>query len=455
MTLNRILRLLLNIKGATVDDAEFDSDARHDARLTVHVHVQKKYRWRCPICGKTCHVHDYVRQESFWRGMDFGSVAVWIGAKAPRVSCPEHGVLRAHVPWAKAGSQFTLDFAYSAAWLVRANVNRSKIAEVLRIDWETVGRLANLVRKDLEPDPGVRFNGLVRIGVDETSYSKGHKHITVIINHDTNTVVWASVGYGKAVLDSFFKRLTPEQRASIELVSGDGARWITSSVAEYCPNAKRCLDTFHVVEWANDAIDGLRIDAWRAARIELNDMIKTLAPKDRGAKADEDSKAKIDAAKKHVEEIKHSRYALGKNPENLTTSQRARLELIQAEDPRLARAHQLKERLRIILRMHDRHDAEVLLDKWFLSARHCRQPQFVELQRKIRRNRDLILNTIEFGLNNARVEATNNKIKLLIRIAYGFRNTDLMISLILLCCSSLKIPWPRLKAVESMKSGVK
>ena len=228
MTFNRLLRTLLNIKGAIVDDAQFGATANLDARLTVHAHVQKKDRWRCPVCGRKCHVYDYVSQESFWRGMDLGPVEVMVGAKVPRVSCPEHGVLRAFVPWAKAGSQFTLDFAYSAAWLVRANVNRSKIAEVLRIDWATVGRLADLVRKDLEPDPGVRFNGLVHIGIDETSYSKGHKYITVVINHDTNAVIWASVGFGRKVLDSFFELLTPEQRASIKLVSGDGAKWITA-----------------------------------------------------------------------------------------------------------------------------------------------------------------------------------------------------------------------------------
>lgn len=454
MTFNRLLRTLLNIKGAIVDNAQFGATANQDARLTVHVHVQKKHRWRCPICGKKCHVHDYVSQESFWRGMDLGPVEVRIGAKVPRVCCPEHGVLRALVPWAKAGSQFTLDFAYSAAWLVRANVNRSRIAEVLRIDWGTVGRLADLVRKDLEPDPRVRFNGLVRIGIDETSYSKGHKYITVIINHDTNAVIWAAVGFGREVLDSFFELLTPEQRASIELVSGDGAKWITSSVAKYCPNACRCLDTFHVVEWANAAIDSLRVDSWREARRELNKMVKDLTPKGKGKKMDEESKEKIEKAKERVEQIKHSKYALGKNPENLTDLQQAKLELIQVEDPKLARAHKLKERLKVILRMRDRDAAGRLLDQWIKGAQHCRLSQFVELQRKIKRNRDLILNTIEYGLNNARVEATNNKIKLLIRVAYGFRNTELMISLILLCCSSLRIPWPRLKAFEAMKSGL-
>ncbi|SDB68455.1 transposase, partial [Butyrivibrio sp. INlla16] len=83
--------------------------------------------------------------------------------------------------------------------------------------------------------------------------------------------------------------------------------------------------------------------------------------------------------------------------------------------------------------------------KW---ARHCRIPVFVELQRKIMRHKDHILNTIELGVTNARIEATNNKIKLLIRKAYGFRDVDSMIDMVLLYCSDLKIPLPNRNRVK-------
>ena len=137
-----------------------------------------------------------------------------------RVSCPEHGVHVASVPWAKPGSRFTTDVAYSAAWMLKGGLSKK------------------------------RYDGLVNIGIDETSYRKGHKYVTTVVNHDTNTVVWAHEGYGK----------TEEQRASIRLVSGDGARYITDAVAKFCPNATRCFDPFHVVEWANDALGSIRID---------------------------------------------------------------------------------------------------------------------------------------------------------------------------------------------------
>lgn len=257
MTFKSILLRLLNIKGAKVDGIDFEDDAA----MTVHVHLVKREQWRCPVCGRRCGVYDHASAESFWRGMDFGPVPVRIGAALPRVNCPAHGVLTARVPWAGAESRFTTDFAFSAAWMFKGGLSRKRISEWLKVDFKTVGRLVKRVWNLLEPDPKVRYSGLVNIGIDETSYRKGHSYITVVVNHDTNTVVWAHDGHGKEVVEMFFEELSEEQRSSIRLVSGDGARWITDAVAKYCPNATRCLDPFHVVEWANDALGSMRIDA--------------------------------------------------------------------------------------------------------------------------------------------------------------------------------------------------
>ena len=135
----------------------------------------------------------------------------------------------------------------------------------MRIEWHTVGGICERVYKELEAADASRFDGLVNIGIDETSYKKGHKYMTVVLNHDTNTVVWCSVGYGKEVLSRFFERLTPEQRASICCVSADGARWIAACIKEYCPNAERCVDPFHMVSWATEVLDKERRKAWSEA----------------------------------------------------------------------------------------------------------------------------------------------------------------------------------------------
>lgn len=145
---------------------------------------------------------------------------------------------------------------------------------------------------------------------------------------------------------------------------------------------------------------------------------------------------------------------LGKNPENLTDKQQERLSVIQAEDGPMNRAHVLKEQLRLILHMDDAETAAACLDKWTSHARRCRIPSFVELQRKIRRHREHILNAIRHGVSNARIEALNNKIKLLIRIAYGFRNIDTMISLVMPFCSNIRIPWPSSNAPMTINKGL-
>lgn len=448
MTINRILKLALNLKGVIVENADFFKNRHNEVELTIYARISKKYRNRCPICGRRCNVHDYISDKTYWRCMDLGPTAVRIAAKVPRISCPNHGIHTASVPWAKHGSGFALDFAYCVAWLVKAGVSRTRVAERFRIDWKTVGRLVSHVWHELEPDPSKRLEGLEYIGIDETSYTKGHNYITVVVNHATNTVVWVAKGHGKEVLDQFFQLLSKEQREAIKAVSGDGARWITASVKEYCPNAIRCLDPFHVVEWANSALDSMRIDAWRRARDELNKHIEETKRKKYERESPE-----IKEMRKRVEKIKHSKYALGKNPENLTDKQQERLSMIASEDRQIERGHKLKESLRKVFKLTDPELAEEYLDKWISHAQRCRIPAFVELQRKIRRNRTSILNTIQIGLSNARIEATNNKIKLLIRIAYGFRNIDNLISFVMLFCSRIEIPWPRNHAQTPENKG--
>jgi transposase len=303
----------------------------------------------------------------------------------------------------------------------------------MRIDWASVGAIVKRVVDDIEQEAGDHFDGLVRIGIDETSYKKGHKYMTVVVNHDTGALIWASPGHGKGVLSEFFNALTEEQCQSILHVSADGARWIAECVAKYCPNAERCVDPFHVVSWATEALDEVRKGVWRDARAETADEGNRRKP-GRPKKGEE---KKASAAKT----AKGFRYALLKNPENRTASQEATVEMIAKTNPKLYRAYLLKEGLRTVFRL-GRDEAAAALAAWIKWAQHCRLPEFVELQRKIRRHKDAILASIEQGLSNARVEAMNNKIKLTIRMSYGFRNLNNMIAMVMLRCAKLDVLLP-------------
>jgi transposase len=144
----------------------------------------------------------------------------------------------------------------------------------MRIDWATVGRCISRTLNDIEPERSRRLNGLVNIGIDETSYKKGHKYITIVVNHDTNTVVWAAKGHGKSVLEKFYHSLTPEQLTTIKVVTGDGARWITDCVNEFTPDCERCVDPFHVVGWEMEALDEVKREIWREAYMKAEQLIK-------------------------------------------------------------------------------------------------------------------------------------------------------------------------------------
>lgn len=286
----------------------------------------------------------------------------------------------------------------------------------MRVDWKTVDRCVNCALHDLEPERSRRFDGLVNIGIDETSYKKGHKYITVIVNHDTNTVVWASEDHGKSVLEKFYKQLTPEQLSNIRVVTGDGAKWITECVNEYTPDCARCVDSFHVVEWAMTALDEVRKDIWHDTYSEYK-QVKKDNPRGKGRpKKDDPELAIVKTAK--ADEIKGSAYALGKAPEHLTEKQQLRVSLIASQNPRLYRAYLLKEQLRLLLKLTNVDDAESELKCQLWKASHSRIPAFKELYQKIKRHKTHILNTICYGMSNARIEATNNKIKLIIRKAY-------------------------------------
>lgn len=409
-----------------VEDAELDA-------VVIKVRPKKKLLGRCGKCHRKAKYYDSGRGARRWRCPDLGSTKVFLEAEMPRVECKEHGVVTAYVPWARHSSRFTRNFEEMTCWL---SVHSSKkvVSTFMRIDWHSVGNICDRVYAELDGTSASRFDGLINIGIDETSYKKGHKYMTVVVNHDTASVVWCAQGYGKEVLASFFQRLTPEQRASIRCVSADGARWIASCVEEYCPNAVRCLDPFHVVSWATTELDKVRRNLWSESHAEAVKASKRLRGRPKKGEV-------ANPEKKEAASIKNCRYALLKNPENLSERQKEQLGFLVEANPRLFRAYLLKEQLRLALKATPDKIVEELTS-WMAWAQRCRIPGFRDLRKKIKRHFDAIVATAKYGLSNARGEAINNKIKLTIRMAYGFRNTGNMISMIMLRCSDVQLRLP-------------
>jgi transposase len=402
-----------------------------DGSVVADVRPMARSQSRCGICRRRCPGYDAGSGRRRWRALDLGTVPTFVEADAPRVRCPEHGVVVAHVPWARHGAGHTLTFDQQVAWLV-VRTSKAAVTELMRIAWRTVGAVMARVWVDVEADLD-RFANLRRIGVDEISYKRGHKYLTVVVDHDTGNLVWAGEGRDKATLRRFFDELGEVRCAAITHVSADGADSIAEVIAERCPNAVRCADPFHVVSWANEALSRVRIDAWNQAR-----ALARLEPRPLSGWA---RRTQSLPARAQVQGLKRSRFALWKNPENLTPRQRTRLAWIAETDPRLYRAYLLKEALRLVFKLPYEQAVEAL-DDWIGWARRCRIQPFVDLQRRIVKHRDRILAAIEHGMSNGLVESVNTKIRLLTRLAFGYHDAQPLIALAMLSLGPVRPTLP-------------
>ena len=233
----------------------------------------------------------------------------------------------------------------------------------------------------------------------------------------------ASPGRDRATVGAFFDALHASGQgrcAQITHVTADGAPWIADVVRERCPTAIRCADPFHVVGWASDALDAVRREAWANARRGGYTRSHGWAHGRRATVSTGPALA-----------LRRVRYALWKNPENLTDRQRVKLQWIATTDPRLYRAYLLKEGLRTIFKL-PADQAPEALDRWVAWARRSRIESFVTLQRRIAGHREQILAAITHGLSNGLIESVNTKIRLITRIAFGFANPAALIALAML-----------------------
>jgi transposase len=348
-----------------------------------------------------------------WRGLDLGSVRVYLEADAPRVNCPRHGPTVIEVPWARHNAGHTRAFDETVAWLA-VQCSKTAVTELMRIAWRTVGRVLARVQADIDASVD-RLDGLHRIGIDEISYKRGLRYLTVVVDHDSGRLVWAAPGRDAATLEAFFDALGDQRCAALTHVSADGARWIETAVARRCPQALLCGDPFHVVRWATDALDTVRRQVWNQTR--------TRHP--------QSTTARRVNWPRSGNAVKQLRWALWKNPESLSPYQQRQLDWIAGNHPTLWRAYRLKEGLRYVFAVKGDEGKEALA-KWLAWAARSQLGPFVELAHRIKRFRPAIEASLETGLSNARTESVNAKIRVLTRVAFGFHGPEPVIALAML-----------------------
>jgi transposase len=445
MRVTRAFSRLLDLPGVWVRSVCFEPD-----RVLVAVALRRR-RLRCPKCSySTRHRENRQQHDSVWRHLDLGVWRLEIRARLRRLRCPEHGVHVEGVPFARHGARFTRDFENLVAWLA-TKTDKTATCRLTRIDWQTIGRIIERVGDEHLGELD-RLSDLFEISIDEVAWRKGHRYLTLVGDHRRRCVVWGCESKGRAAADRFFADLDPadreaqqdpatnanaaspeiqakhpaardaekaigERAAKLTAVSMDMGEGYAKSVREHAPQAVICIDNYHVVQLATKALDEVRREHWNELR-RAGDR---------------------DAAK----HFKDSRWSLLKNPQDLTERQADTLAALHAAGGKLPRGWALKEMVRAIFAPGLTVAAvSELIDRLLARLSRSRLKPFVRLGRTIRKHRDGILAARRLKLSNARAEAMNNKVKLIVRRAYGFPSANAALALVHLTCGPITLTLP-------------
>jgi transposase len=403
-----VWQMLLGIERSVVEDVRVELGS-----IVVSVRPKSREKQRCGVCGRHCPREDGGEGRRRWRALDLGTTFAYVEADAPRVYCKRHRVVVAAVPWARHDSRFTIPFEDQVCWLA-VNTSRKAVSELMRVTWRTVGNICARVTAEALADRDL-LAGLKRIGIDDFAYRKGHRYLTVVVDHDTGRLVWAAPGRDRATVEKFLDLLGKDGREQLELISCDMAESISTAIADWCPNAIRCVDPFHVTKLATEALDEIRREVWNQAR--------------RQGHAQE------------AKELKGSRFALWMNPHKLNERNQAKLAHLQQTNKPLYRAYLIAQQLRLIYRVSYERAIQ-LLHAWLAWARRCRLAPFVKLARTITDQRPGIEAAIKHGLSNARTEQVNTQLRVIARRAYGFHTPEALIALGMLSLGGLCPPLP-------------
>jgi transposase len=347
-------------------------------------------------------------KERTWRHLGAFGHPVLIRMKLFRVLCGRCGVRTMAAPWARTGSVFTTSFENEVTWFVQ-RTDRTATSEYFGISWVTVGKIAQrVVEEKLDPN---LLDDLGAIGVDEICYGRPKKYLTVVVDLLTGRVVWSAEGQSSATLGRFFRELGARRRKNIRIVAMDMDNAYEKAVRKWLKQAEIVYDRFHVVQLVTKAVDEVRRELMRAL-------------------GDDPDERKW---------VKGSRFALLKNPWNLTRSEKEKISIIAQRNRKLYRAYLLKEAILGILGGTDLPEADREFKKWYGWARRSRLEPFRRLASTLRGRWDGIRRFLELRLSNALAEGYNSKIRLISHRAFGFHSSAALVAMIFLCCSGVTI----------------
>ena len=348
----------------------------------------------CPKCDAKCSGYDHRQRE--WRHLDTCQFKTVLVADIPRVDCAEHGAISIFVPWAEPGARFTALFEMLViAWLRDASM--SAVARRMRITWDHVdGIMARAVRRGLGRRESTQAT---RLGVDETSFKKRYKYVTVVADLDAPepTVIYVGEGHSKETLTAFYKSLSTEAKQQIEAVSMDMWPAYIGATRDAIPDAdeKICFDKFHVAKHLGDAVDKVR-------RAEHTALMKG-----------------------GDERLKGSKYLWLQNPDNMSEERwEERFSVLRASALKTARAWAVKEEAMTLWTYVARGWASKAWKKLIGWMMRTRLEPVKRVGRMVKNHLWGIINAIVLKVTNARMESINARIQRVKKMACGFRNMD-------------------------------
>lgn len=403
MTAKKLITKLLKLKGLMVTCIIFKTRAK-ELCLSVKPH---KNGCRCPECGRRGKIKRILPKARIWRDVRVCGWTVYFLYRPKEIFCPTHGRIQEEIPWADKLARITyrnefLVLIYSQLMTQKAG------AELLGMPTSTLSDI--LHRTITRIRDGHRIRGLKSIGIDEVSYQKGHKYITVVYDLERSCVLWIGKGKGRKTIDRFFKNeISTYQKKQIRWASCDLSATYIGAIKDHCPNAKLVLDRFHIVKALNEAVDEVRKEQWRKATKDERKAVKGL------------------------------RWILFRHPSKRSEEDKATLVQLRKSNRRIHRACVLKDEFNLFWDK-DADTAKDFLKNWGTSALKSRLEPIRKFVRTIRKHTENIITFIESRLTNAAAEGMNRIIGMVRNRASGFRSVQAFIDLILLVLGDVDIP---------------
>jgi transposase len=379
---------------------------REAGEVHVTVALPRNTRWVCPECLAAAPIHDH--QERSWRHLDTCQFKTFVHARVPRLNCPTHGIKQIRVSWAEPGSRFTALFeALAIDWLKQSST--AAVAKQMRISWdEADGIMARAVARGLARR---QTETLRYVGVDETSFQKRHKYVTVVSNLEGTKVLYVGDDRKRESLDGFWVGLTPEQRNQIEAVAMDMWEPYIQSTHQYLPDAatKIVFDKFHVAMHLNKAVDLVR----RQEHRELMAEGKTW--------------------------LKGTKYDWLRNPDTFSLQATRAFNRLRLKVNKVARAWSMKETAMYLWDLQYPAVAERHFREWYRWARRSHLEPMKKVAVMLKWHWDNIKTFFKHRITNAGAESVNEKIQTVKRRARGFRNRERFRNAIYFHCGGLNL----------------